>query len=166
IPSTISPGRSGRRARSSSSTPARSSAIVSASRLAPTSGSTAMTGRGQTTCHPYDSPNGGAWEDSVNPTARWPERLAHIAALLRAEGAAVLATSGDDLRTVFAHEVSADTKWRAIFDADAVVRALNGTKVGTQVAAGRWAETTGCAIRTPLDLHGGEALLCALRHGV
>src|SRR5947207_951962 len=166
IPSTISPGRSGRRARSSSSTPARSSAIVSASRLAPTSGSTAMTGRGQTTCHPYDSPNGGAWEDTVNPTARWPERLAHIAALLRAEGAAVLATSGDDLRTVFAHEVSADTKWRAIFDADAVVRALNGTQVGTPVAAGRWDEQAAFALLTRIDLPDGEALLCALRHGV
>src|SRR5437763_586014 len=165
-PSTISPGRSGRRARSSSSTPARSSAIVSASRLAPTSGSTAMTGRGQTTCHPYDSPNGGAWEDSVNPTARWPERLAHIAALLRAEGAAVLATSGDDLRTVFAHEVSADTKWRVIFDADAVVRALNGAQVGTPVAAGRWDEQAAFALLTRIDLPDGEALLCALRHGV
>src|SRR5438874_2618153 len=166
IPSTTSPGRSGRRARSFSSVPARSSSIVSASRLAPTSGSTAMTGRGQTTCHPYDSPNGGAWEDTVNPTARWPERLAHIAALLRAEGAAVLATSADDLRTVFAHEVSADTKWRAIFDADAVVRALNGTQVGTAVAAGRWDEQAAFALLTRIDLPDGEALLCALRHGV
>ena len=120
-----------------------------------------MTGRGQTTCHPYDSPNGGAWEDTVNPTARWPERLAHIAALLRAEGAAVLATSGDDLRTVFAHEVSADTKWRAIFDADAVVRALNGTQVGTPVAAGRWDEQAAFALLTRIDLPDGEALLCA-----
>ena len=125
-----------------------------------------MTGRGQTTCHPYDSPNGGAWEDTVNPTARWPERLAHIAALLRAEGAAVLATSGDDLRTVFAHEVSADTKWRVIFDADAVVRALNGAQVGTPVAAGRWDEQAAFALLTRIDLPDGEALLCALRHGV
>ena len=125
-----------------------------------------MTGRGQTTCHPYDSPNGGAWEDTVNPTARWPERLAHIAALLRAEGAAVLATSADDLRTVFAHEVSPDTKWRAIFDADAVVRALNGTQVGTAVAAGRWDEQAAFALLTRIDLPDGEALLCALRHGV
>src|SRR5437660_436579 len=165
-PSTISPGRSGRRARSSSSTPARSSAIVSASRLAPTSGSTAMTGRGQTTCHPYDSPNGGAWEDTVNPTARWPERLAHIAALLRAEGAAVLATSGDDLRTVFAHEVAPDTNWRAIFDADAVVRALGGTTIGTAVAAGRWDEQAAFALLTRIELADAEALLGALRHGV
>jgi DNA-binding NarL/FixJ family response regulator len=109
---------------------------------------------------------GGAREDSVNPTARWPERLAHIAALLRAEGAAVLATSGDDLRTVFAHDISADSNWRGIFDADAVVRALGGTTVGTAVAAGRWEEQAAYALLTRIDLPEGEALLCALRHGV
>src|SRR5438093_3018665 len=183
-PSTISPGRSGRSARSSSWMPARSSSIVSASvasrsatrpgapapwaptPAAPTSGSTATTGRGQTTCHAYDSPNGGAWEVTVNPTARWPERLAHIAALLRAEGAAVVATSGDDLRTVFTHDVSPQTNWRAIFDADAVVRALNGATVGSAVAAGRWDEQAAFALLTRIDLPDGEALLCALRHGV
>jgi len=125
-----------------------------------------MTERGQRTCHAYDSPNGGAWEDTVNSTARWPERLAHIAALLRAEGAAVLATSGEDLRTVFAHDVSPDTKWRTIFDADAVVRALNGATLGTAVAAGRWDEQAAFALLTRIDLPDGEALLCALRHEV
>ena len=126
----------------------------------------AMTKRGQGTCHAYDSPNGGAREDTVNRTARWPERLAHIAALLRAEGAAVLATSGDDLRTVFAHEVAPDTNWRAIFDADAVVRALGGTTIGTAVAAGRWDEQAAFALLTRIELADAEALLCALRHGV
>ncbi len=109
---------------------------------------------------------GGAREETVNPTARWPERLAHIAVLLRAEGAAVLATSGDDLRTVFAHDVAPDTKWRGIFDADAVVRALSGATVGTPVAAGRWEEDAAFALLTRIDLPDGEALLCALRHGV
>jgi DNA-binding NarL/FixJ family response regulator len=109
---------------------------------------------------------GGAREETVNPTARWPERLAHIAVLLRAEGTAVLATSGDDLRTVFAHDVSTDTKWRGIFDADAVVRALGGATVGTAVAAGRWEEDAAFALLTRIDLPDGEALLCALRHGV
>jgi len=109
---------------------------------------------------------GGAREETVNPTARWPERLAHIAVLLRAEGAAVLATSGDDLRTVFAHDVAPDTKWRGIFDADAVVRALSGSTVGTPVAAGRWEEDAAFALLTRIDLPDGEALLCALRHGV
>ncbi|MDP9274289.1 MAG: response regulator [Chloroflexota bacterium] len=109
---------------------------------------------------------GGAREETVNPTARWPERLAHIAVLLRAEGTAVLATSGDDLRTVFAHDVSPDTKWRGIFDADVVVRALGGTTVGTAVAAGRWEEDAAFALLTRIELPDGEALLCALRHGV
>src|SRR5438552_9441500 len=158
-PSTTSPGRSGRRARSSSSVPARSSAIVS--------GSTATIRRaGKQRAIGMIRQTGGAREESVNPTARWPERLAHIAVLLRAEGTAVLATSGDDLRTVFAHDVSPDAKWRAIFDADAVVRALGGTTVGTAVAAGRWEDEAAFALLTRIDLPDGEALLCALRHGV
>jgi DNA-binding NarL/FixJ family response regulator len=109
---------------------------------------------------------GGAREESVNPTARWPERLAHIAILLRAEGAAVLATSGDDLRAVFTHDVLPDIKWRGIFDADAVVRALGGATIGTAVAAGRWEDEAAFALLTRIDLPDGEALLCALRHGI
>jgi DNA-binding NarL/FixJ family response regulator len=85
---------------------------------------------------------------------------------LRAEGAAVLATSGDDLRTVFAQAVSPDTNWRAIFDADIVVRALGGATIGSPVAAGRWDEQAAFALLTRIDLPDGEALLCALRHGV
>ena len=111
-------------------------------------------------------PRGGAREETVNPTARWPERLAHIAVLLRAEGTAVLATSGDDLRTVFAHDVPLRTNWRGVFDADAVVRALGGTTVGTAVAAGRWDHEAAFALLTRIDLPDGEALLCALRHGI
>lgn len=67
---------------------------------------------------------------------------------------------------MFAHDVSPDTKWRAIFDADAVVRALGGTTIGTAVAAGRWDEQASFALLTRIDLPDGEALLCALRHGV
>jgi DNA-binding NarL/FixJ family response regulator len=67
---------------------------------------------------------------------------------------------------VFAHDVSPDTNWRAIFDADAVVRALNGATVGTAVAAGRWDEQAAFALLTPIELPDGGALLCALRHGV
>ena len=99
---------------------------------------------------------GGAREESVNPTARWPERLAHIAVLLRAEGAAVLATSGDDLRSVFTHDVSPETKWRGIFDADAVVRAMGGATIGTAVAAGRWEDEAAFALLTRIDLPDGE----------
>src|SRR5437870_4936678 len=108
----------------------------------------------------------GRGEGTVNSTARWPERLSHIAALLRAEGAAVLLTTADALSTVFAHEISPDTDWRSIFDADAVVRALGGTPTGIAVAAGRWDQQAAYALLTRIDLPEGEALLCALRHGV
>src|SRR6266513_360921 len=139
--------------------PARNSSIVSGSMAIPDRG-------GKRTAIRMIRQTGGAREETVNPTARWPERLAHIAVLLRAEGAAVLATSGDDLRTVFAHDVAPDTKWRGIFDADAVVRALSGSTIGTPVAAGRWEEDAAFALLTRIDLPDGEALLCALRHGV
>ena len=67
---------------------------------------------------------------------------------------------------MFTHDVSPQTNWRAIFDADAVVRALNGATVGSAVAAGRWDEQAAFALLTRIDLPDGEALLCALRHGV
>jgi len=67
---------------------------------------------------------------------------------------------------VFAYEISPDTDWRGIFDADAVVRALGGTPTGIAVAAGRWDEQAAYALLTRIDLPEGEALLCALRHGV
>jgi DNA-binding NarL/FixJ family response regulator/putative methionine-R-sulfoxide reductase with GAF domain len=108
----------------------------------------------------------GAREGTVNSTARWPERLSHIAALLRAEGAAVLSTSGDALSTIFAHEISPETDWRAIFDADLVVRALGGTPSGAAVAAGRWDDQAAFALLTRIELPEGAALLGALRHGV
>src|SRR5256885_10495541 len=139
--------------------PARNSSIVSGSMAIPDRG-------GKQRAMRMIRQTGGAREEPVNPTARWPERLAHIAVLLRAEGAAVVATSGDDLRTVFAPDVAPDTKWRGIFDADAVVRALSGSTVGTPVAAGRWEEDAAFALLTRIDLPDGEALLCALRHGV
>jgi DNA-binding NarL/FixJ family response regulator/putative methionine-R-sulfoxide reductase with GAF domain len=103
---------------------------------------------------------------TVSSTAHWPERLVHIAALLRAEAAAVLSTTGDRLSTIVAHDVSPDTDWSAIFDADAVVRALGGNPTGTPVAAGKWDEQAAFALLTRIDLPEGDALLCALRHGV
>ena len=133
--------------------------------------------RGQTTCHrrrrsaPSEarvdsSKRRGRGRDTVSSTARWPERLSHIAALLRAEGAAVLLTTTDALSTVFTHDISPETDWRSIFDADAVVRALGGTPTGVAIAAGRWDEQASFALLTRIDLPEGEALLCALRHGV
>ena len=115
---------------------------------------------------PYNPPNRGRGRETVNSAARWPERLSHITALLRAEGAAVLTTSGDKLSTVFSHDISPETDWREIFEADALVRALAGTPTGTPIAAGRWDEQAAFGLVTRLDLPESEALLCALRHGV
>src|SRR2546425_314802 len=177
-PSTTSPGRSGRSARSSASTPARSSSIVSASRPgAPTPGSTAISRRAANDVPrsmgsvPSGTPrrlrqSRGRGRDTVNSTARWPERLSNIAVLLRAEGAAVLLTTADALTTVFAHDISPDTDWRSIFDADAVVRALGGTPTGVAIAAGHCDYQAAFALLTRIDLPEGEALLCALRHEV
>jgi DNA-binding NarL/FixJ family response regulator/putative methionine-R-sulfoxide reductase with GAF domain len=67
---------------------------------------------------------------------------------------------------VFAYDISPDTDWRAIFDADVVVRALSGMTTGTPVAAGRWDDQAAYALLTRIDLEEGEALLGALRHGV
>ena len=78
----------------------------------------------------------------------------------------MLSLSGDALSTVFAHNLPGETDWRAIFDADAVVRALGGTTTGTSVAAGRWDDRAAFALLTRIALPEGEALLCALRHGV
>ena len=105
-------------------------------------------------------------EGTVNSTARWPERLLHIAALLRAEGAAVLSISGEKLSTVFAHDLAPDTDWGTIFSADDVARALNGTTTATPIAAGRWDDQAAFGLLTRVELPEGAALLCALRHGV
>jgi DNA-binding NarL/FixJ family response regulator/putative methionine-R-sulfoxide reductase with GAF domain len=78
----------------------------------------------------------------------------------------VLSLSGDALATIFAHQISSETDWRDIFDADAVVRALGGTTTGTPVAAGKWDDQAAFALLTRIALPEGEALLCALRHSV
>src|SRR2546426_7129459 len=108
----------------------------------------------------------GRGGSAVNLTGRWLEGLTHIAALLRAEGAAVLSTSGDTLTTIFAYNLSPETDWRAIFDGDTIDRARAGTTTAASVAAGRWDEQAAYGLVTHLNLPEGEGLLCALRHGV
>ena len=43
---------------------------------------------------------------------------------------------------------------------------MGGTTTGTPVAAGRWDDQAAFALLTRIALPEGEALLCALRHGV
>src|SRR2546428_1883483 len=74
---------------------------------------------------------------SVNSTARWPEGLAHIPAPLRAQGAAVLATSGDSLIPLFTHRLSPDIDWRAMLEPALISRAPAGPPTGSAVPARR-----------------------------
>src|SRR5256885_14540797 len=79
---------------------------------------------------------GGGREETVNPTARWPERLAHIAVLLRAEGAAGAPAFRADLPTGFAPYVAPRPKWGGDFVVHAVVGRPRGATAGTPPAAG------------------------------
>src|SRR5256885_16093113 len=73
---------------------------------------------------------GGGREETVNPTARWPERLAHIAVLLRAEGAAGGAAPGGHLPKGFPPAGAPPPKRRGIFPPDARVGRPRGAPVG------------------------------------
>jgi DNA-binding NarL/FixJ family response regulator/putative methionine-R-sulfoxide reductase with GAF domain len=78
----------------------------------------------------------------------------------------VINLSGDALTTVFAYDIDPQTDWRSLFEPDIVVRALSGTTTGTAIAAGKWDEQAAFGLITRIDLPDGEALLCALRHGI
>src|SRR5437867_13355196 len=59
-------------------------------------------GRRQRACH-Y-TPSNRTEEGTVNPTARWPERLEHLASLPRADAMAVVSHSGPS--TIFTYRIS------------------------------------------------------------
>src|SRR6185436_1816211 len=93
VPSTVSPERSGRIA--SLVSEARSSSIVS--------GSMDMC---LSAAHPvphiqFRKP--GLRRGTVNPTARWPERLELLATLLRADALAVISATPEGPTTVFSY---------------------------------------------------------------
>ncbi len=100
---------------------------------------------------------------SVNSTARWPERLEQTATLLRAEGAAILATSQGRYRTLFAYRIDPTTDWGALLGVDVVERALDAEFVIAPLPAGRWGDEAGFALVARLPTPEGPALLCALR---
>jgi DNA-binding NarL/FixJ family response regulator/putative methionine-R-sulfoxide reductase with GAF domain len=100
-------------------------------------------------------------EAPVNSTARWPERLEHLAWLLRAEGLAVIVASATSPSTVFSHRVD-DADWSAILGPDALARAANGA-FALAVPAGRWGDESAFAVVAPIATWNGPAVLCALR---
>src|SRR4029078_92189 len=63
--------------------------------------------RRHTPCPPYNPANRHGGRATVNPTARWPERLEHLATLLRADALAVISATPDGPTTVFSYRLHA-----------------------------------------------------------
>ncbi len=104
-------------------------------------------------------------EGTVNPTARWPERLEHLATLLRADALAVVSARPDRPVTVFSHRVSGEPDWQAVLGADLFARAAKGA-YATAVPAGRWSQAAAYALVAPLDSWNGATVLVGLREDV
>ncbi len=97
----------------------------------------------------------------VNSTARWPQRLEHLAWLLRAEAVAVVVATADPPTTVFSHRIDA-ADWPAILGEDAFARAAGGA-FAVSVPSGRWGDEAAFAVVAPIETWNGPAVLCALR---
>lgn len=97
----------------------------------------------------------------VNTTARWPQRLEHLAWLLRAEAVAVVVATADPPTTVFSHRIGA-ANWHAILGEDAFARAAGGA-FAISVPSGRWGDEAAFAVVAPIETWNGPAVLCALR---
>ena len=103
-------------------------------------------------------------EGQVNPTARWPERLEHLATLLRADALAVISETASGPATIFSHRLPKPIDWSAALGPDAFTRAERGAFT-TPIAAGRWTESVAYAVVAAIDPNGGT-ILCGLRHDV
>jgi DNA-binding NarL/FixJ family response regulator/putative methionine-R-sulfoxide reductase with GAF domain len=107
----------------------------------------------------------GLRRGTVNPTARWPERLEHLASLLRADALAVVSATPTGPATIFGYRISESVDWTATLGADLFARAERGGFV-TAIPAGRWAEGSAFAVVAPIDSWNGDAVLCGLRQDV
>src|SRR5258705_7496774 len=118
---------------------------------------------GQGTCHiPSRKPERGG--PPVNSTAPWPQRLEHLAWLLRAEAVAVVVATADPPTTLFSHRIEG-ADWHAILGADAFARAAGGAFAGS-VPSGRWGDEAAFAVIAPIETWNGPAVLCGLRREV
>jgi DNA-binding NarL/FixJ family response regulator/putative methionine-R-sulfoxide reductase with GAF domain len=102
---------------------------------------------------------------TVNPTARWPERLEHLATLLRADAMAVVSAGPDGPTAIFTHRLETPLDWFAVLGSDVFDRADRGPFV-TPVPSGRWIESAGYAVIAPVESLNGDAILVALRQEV
>ena len=104
----------------------------------------------------------------VNSTARWPERLAHAATLLRAEGAAVLSLRGGVFTTLFSYRIGPEVDWTVLVGPERLRAAMaSDTAVTAAIAAGRWGEQAAYAVLAPIERDGsGASCLCAIRRSV
>jgi DNA-binding NarL/FixJ family response regulator/putative methionine-R-sulfoxide reductase with GAF domain len=110
---------------------------------------------------PYNPANRGRGRVTVNSTARWPQRLEHLAWLLRAEAVAVVVATADPPSTLFSHRIDT-ADWHAILGEDAFARAAAGA-FAISVPSGRWGDESAFAVVAPIETWNGPAVLCALR---
>ena len=107
----------------------------------------------------------GLRRGTVNPTARWPERLEHLAALLRADALAVISATPTGPATIFSHRLDTPPDWTSALGADFLSRAERGAYV-TAVPFGTWTSGTAYALVAPIESWNGDAVLCALRRDI
>lgn len=104
-------------------------------------------------------------EGPVNQTARWPDRLEHLATLLRADALALVTAEGGHLVTLFSHRLSGETDWPAVLGSEVFAGAEAGP-VAAAVAAGRWKPAASFAVVARVRHWTGTAFLVALRQDV
>ena len=112
--------------------------------------------------HSYNPRNRTEEGPTVNPTARWPERLEHLATLLRADAVAVVSASAEGPTAIFSHRIDKPIDWLGALGPDLFERAARGPFV-TPLQAGRWKEGAAYAVVAPLGAWNGGAILCGLR---
>lgn len=110
-------------------------------------------------------PKTGLRRGTVHPTARWPDRLEHLAALLRAEALVVISSTPAGPTTIFSYRLESSPDWTAVLGVDLFARSERGPYV-TPIPAGTWTEGAAFALVTPVDASNSPAILCGLRRDI
>ena len=107
----------------------------------------------------------GTRRGTVNPTARWPERLEHLATLLRADALAVVSATSAGPSAIFSYRLSGTVDWLAALGTDVFARAERGAFV-TAIPAGRWTDGSSYAVIAPIEAWNGTAIVVGLREDI